>query len=95
LAEIFKKMFVACCKPLTRYGPLSGEKRNQENRLSLLGDAGCGSLGNINNYIVNFIKNSRELPAVSTFICSINSNSMDTCFDRLFSHRQASKLHKK
>jgi hypothetical protein len=39
---------------------LSGEvKRNKENRLSLLGDAGCGNLGNINNYIVNFIKKYR------------------------------------
>lgn len=51
-----ERNFISCCKPLTRYGPLSGKvKRNQENRLSLLGDADCGSLGNINNYIVNFI----------------------------------------
>jgi len=39
---------------------LSGEvKRNKENRLSLLGDAGCGNLGNISNYIVNFFKKYR------------------------------------
>jgi hypothetical protein len=48
---------------------LTGEvKRSKENRLSLLGDEGCGSLGNINNYIVNFIKNGTELPAISTFV---------------------------
>jgi len=51
-----EKKIIACCKPLIRYGPLSGKvKRNQENRLSLLGDASCWSLGSINNCIVNFI----------------------------------------
>jgi len=52
-----EKIFITYCKPLTRYGPLSGEvKRNQENCLSLLGVADYGILGNIKNYIVNFIK---------------------------------------
>jgi len=90
-----KKIFIAHCKPLTRYGLLSGEERNQKNRLLLLGDTGSGSLENINICIANFIKNNIQLPATQHLLASVNSNSMATCFDRLFGCRQTSTLHKR
>jgi len=74
-------------------GCWSGEKWKHENRLSLLGDTGCGNLGNINNCVVNLIKNSIQLPATQHLLASVNSNNMAACFDRLFGCRQTSTLH--
>lgn len=50
IGKVIKKI-IACFVSLTRYGPLSEEMKRKGKSPVTFGDSGCGSLGNINNYI--------------------------------------------